>query len=96
MSDRLVDLSDRIAASGLGFLSPMGPVLLAATALGLVADTRSFARLFEVAHALVIREAVSLDADLGLLATEDRDEKSRRLFLSLTEAGAALTGGAVA
>ncbi|MEM9879831.1 MAG: hypothetical protein AAF862_11205, partial [Pseudomonadota bacterium] len=60
-------------------------------ALGIATDTRTFARMFDIAHVLVIREAVSLDADLGLLHTEDRGDRSQRLFLSLTEAGAALT-----
>jgi len=76
------------------FLSALGPALVASLALGITTDTRHFARIFGVAHALVIREAVSLDGELGLVRTQDRGEPSQRLFLSLTSAGLALTQNA--
>lgn len=74
-------------ASGVSFLSPMGPLVLASAYLGILQDTRRFAREFGLAHALVIRECVSLDAELGLLKIEDRGERSGRLFFQLSELG---------
>ena len=87
MTDDLEGLMAHVEGSGHAFLSAIGPAVVAATALEICADTRSFARIFEVAHALVIRECMSLQEDLGLVTTEDRGEKSLRKFISLTEAG---------
>lgn len=81
---------DSAQATGTGFLTPMGPLILAAAHLGIVRDSRSFARRFGVAHALVIRECVSLSEDLSLIETEDRGEKSQRLFFALTDKGRAI------
>lgn len=96
MTDIAAKIEDRAAAlgaSGTGFLSELGPYLLAALAEGAGHDTRSIARLFGVAHALVIREATSLSEELGLVATENRGDRSQRVFLSLTDAGAARVAG---
>ncbi|WBU61592.1 hypothetical protein [Paracoccus albus] len=78
---------DTAVASGTVFLTPMGPLILAAAGLELALDSRSFARRFGVAHALVIRECTSLSDDLGLIKTECRGGRSQRLFYRLTSAG---------
>lgn len=89
LSATLEETAAGLRASGTVYLSELGPYLLAAVAEGVAQDTRSCARLFGVAHALVIREANSLSDELGLLETEDRGDRSQRVFLTLTEAGAA-------
>lgn len=77
-------------STGLPYLSPMGPMILAATHLGIAKDSRSFARIFDLAHALVIRECTSLEQELGLIETERKDVRTSRVFYRLTEAGDAL------
>lgn len=77
-------------ASGLPFLSDMGPMILAASYLGIASDTRSFARQLEQPHALVIREVSHLACDLELMTREDRAEKSSRVFYHLNDLGQAL------
>jgi hypothetical protein len=81
-------------ASGLSFLSDIGPMILAASYLNIANDTRSFARKFEQAHALVIREVSSLVRELEVLDSEDKSEKSSRVFYQLNDAGRALFDGA--
>ncbi|MEM6323214.1 MAG: hypothetical protein AAF748_06000 [Pseudomonadota bacterium] len=82
--------AETASASGHQFLSPIGPVMLAAAALGIAMDTRTFARVFDVAHALAIRECTSLSHDLGLLDAQSRGDRSQRQFYALTAQGAAL------
>lgn len=84
---QLVDTLTHLAATDTDFMTDIGPLLLSAVALELAADTRGFARMFDVAHALVIRECTQLQDDLGLLYLENREERSGRLFLSLSEKG---------
>lgn len=94
LSDLLDQALQRAQTSGLAFLSPLGPLLMAAAALGLAKDSRGFARRFDLAHALVLRELVSLEADLGLVITENRDERTSRLWYRLSDAGMAVLQGA--
>ena len=89
--DALLDLLDQVMQHELDFLTELGPLILCASALRVANDTRSFARLFEAAHALVIRECVHLDQELGLITVEDRGEKSGRRFFALTAKGARFT-----
>ncbi|CUK26688.1 hypothetical protein TA5114_02504 [Cognatishimia activa] len=89
--DALLDLLDQVMQHELDFLTELGPLILCASALGVAKDTRSFARLFEAAHALVIRECTHLDEELGLITVEDRGEKSGRRFFALTAQGAHFT-----
>ena len=49
-------------------LSPLGAGILAAMTLGIAQDSRSFARIFDISHALVLREAAVLDDEFGLLS----------------------------
>ncbi len=78
---------EMIAQSEIKFLSPMGPLILAAAALEIASDSRSFARIFGIAHALVIRECVSLSEELHLIEPYKRADKSQRLFYDITEQG---------
>ncbi|MEM9122034.1 MAG: hypothetical protein AAGB03_01825 [Pseudomonadota bacterium] len=73
-----------------GQLTPIGAGVLAAAHLGLARDSRSFARKLGLAHALVIRECVSLAEDLALLVIDDRSCRSQRVFYALSERGEAL------
>lgn len=71
-------------------LSPLSAGILAALDLGLARDSRTFARVFDVAHALVLRECTTLVEDLGFLSMIRRDERTQRLFPALTNTGQAL------
>ena len=75
-------------------LSPLSAAILVALDLGLARDSRTFARVFDIAHALVLRECTMLIEDLGLLTIIRRDERTQRLFPALTEKGRALLGSA--
>lgn len=70
-------------------LSALGAGLLAAAGLGISGDSRSFARDFGLAHALVLREVTSL-VEAGLLTVPRRDARSQRSFFAPSPAGAAL------
>ena len=91
--DDLTALAEVAQRSGAAFLSPVDPVMLDACAMEIARDTRSFARIFDVAHAFAIRECVSLDEELGLLSMPERAARSQRLFYALTETGEALLAG---
>ena len=68
-------------------LTPMSAGLLAVRHLGIARDSRTFAKTFDVAHALVIRECVMLADELALIELEDRQDRSQRLFFDLTDKG---------
>ncbi|GGF49922.1 hypothetical protein GCM10007301_06490 [Azorhizobium oxalatiphilum] len=68
-------------------LTPLDAGVLAALHRGLASDTRSFAKLFGVAHALVLRTVADLADGLGLVTLEARDLRTQRTRLALTEAG---------
>jgi hypothetical protein len=55
-----------------------------------IADSRSFARLLGVEHALVLREIAHLSGADGLIRVTDRQEKTLRTSLALSERGAQL------
>ena len=78
---------DAIAQSETTFLSPIGPVILAAAALDICSDSRGFARTFNVAHALVIRECVNLCEELQLIETHKRKEKTQSVYYTLNDQG---------
>lgn len=71
-------------------LTPLCAGILVALDLGLARDSRTFARRFDIAHALVLRECTMLTEDLGLITIIRRDERTQRLFPELTEKGRAL------
>ena len=70
--------------------SPLACGLLAAVALGLVGDSRGFARDSDTEHALVLREVARLSDELGLLVVTRTDDRTQRRFLALSEIGRAL------
>ncbi|OYR21695.1 hypothetical protein [Brucella thiophenivorans] len=79
-------LVDALEASS-GKISRLGAGILAATALDIASDSRTFSRLFGVAHALVLREIVALDADGGYIRVRQRDERTQRTRYELNAAG---------
>lgn len=89
-------LTGALLAHGPPALSPLGAGILAAHALGLAADSRSFARVFGIAHALVLRECVALGAEAGLIETLRQDARSQRLHYRPSGPGAALIRAAQA
>ncbi|MTI01950.1 hypothetical protein [Roseibium sp. RKSG952] len=68
-------------------LSPIGAGVLVAAHFGVSSDSRSFASKLGVAHALVLRECVTLAEEHQLISLENREERSQRLFYSLTAQG---------
>lgn len=85
-----LSLTEALLAHGPPALSPLGAGILAAHALGLAADSRSFARIFGIAHALVLRECVALGAEAGLIETLRQDERTQRLYYRPSGTGEAL------
>lgn len=83
---------ERVAAlsAAAGSLSPLAAGLLLAAGLGIARDTRTFARVFGLAHALVLREVTELAEERGLLAIADRNARTQRTSYSLTDASEAL------
>ncbi|GBU19552.1 MULTISPECIES: hypothetical protein [unclassified Methylobacterium] len=75
-ADTFLATTELVAALD-GGLAPLEAGLLAALHLGLAADSRSFARVFGVAHALVLR-AVETLAGEELLAVTERDPRTQR------------------
>lgn len=73
-----------------GKISRLGAGILAATALEIASDSRSFARILGVAHALVLREIADLSADGGYISIVKRDERTQRTKYELNAAGVRL------
>ncbi|MEM8700592.1 MAG: hypothetical protein AAGF82_02115 [Pseudomonadota bacterium] len=71
-------------------LSALGAAILASVHFGICRDSRSFARVFGIAHALVLRECVALCEDQDLIELENRKERSQRLFYALSPGGLSL------
>ena len=71
-------------------LDAMSAGVLAARHLGLVNDTRTFARELGLAHALVIRSVTMLSSELGLVAVDRQNERSQRVRYRLTARGRAM------
>ena len=70
-------------------LTPVGAGLLAALHLDVCRDSRTFSRLLDIAHALVLREIADL-ADRGVVAVVGRNARTQRTEISLTNSGEAL------
>lgn len=73
-----------------GKISRLSAAILAAAALEIASDSRSFARILGVAHALVLREIAALSADGGYIRIRQRDERTQRTKYDLTAAGVRL------
>jgi hypothetical protein len=72
-------------------ISPLAAGILVAIDMG-IADSRSFANLLDVEHALVLREIAHLSAPDGLIVVTARHAKSLRTSLALSDRGALLLG----
>ena len=83
--ERLVAASDS--------LSPFGAGIIAALTLGVAADSRTFARVLRIEHALVLREVNLLGADGGYLQITQRDPRTQRSRYELSPAGQQLVDG---
>ena len=68
-------------------LSLLAAGILVAADLGLAQDSRSFARKMGLAHALVLRECVTLAEELGLIDLEERNDRSQRIFYRVSVQG---------
>lgn len=68
-------------------LSRLGAGILAALLLDGAHDSRAFSRLFDIEHALVLRELTELASEGGLLTILRRDERTQRSFYALSPAG---------
>jgi len=73
-----------------GRISRLGAGILAAAALEIASDSRSFARILGVAHALVLREIADLSADGDYISIVKRDERTQRTKYELNAAGVRL------
>lgn len=77
-------------------LSGVGAGLLVAHFLGVTRDSRSFSRIFGVAHALVLREVTALTGAPGLMTVVSRNDRTQRTELALTPKGETLVSDALA
>ncbi|WP_083567480.1 hypothetical protein [Hyphomicrobium sp. CS1GBMeth3] len=82
--EQFLDLAAKVA-SVVDSLTPVGAGVLAALQLGICNDSRTFSRIFGIAHALVLREVTELAGERGLLAIVGRNARSQRTAFSLTD-----------
>ncbi len=72
-------------------LSALAAAILVALHLDICGDSRTFARLFDVPHALVLREITTLSGDaVPLVTIVGRNPRTQRTQLALAAAGAQL------
>ncbi|RZK86850.1 MAG: hypothetical protein EOO66_21245 [Methylobacterium sp.] len=76
-AETFLAVTDSVAALQPG-LSTLEAGILAALHLDLARDSRSFARVFGLEHALVLRAVETLAGDAGLLALQDRNPRTQR------------------
>ncbi|MEK1929994.1 MAG: hypothetical protein AAAC47_09450 [Pararhizobium sp.] len=72
-------------------LSPLGAGIIAAISEGIADDSRTFAGLFGIAHALVLREINLLCGPDAPIEMVRRDARTQRAHLKLTVKGDWLT-----
>ena len=70
-----------------------GVALNEAIGIGKATDSMTFSNLADAAHALVIREFVSLAEEQHLIALDEKNERTQRLFYNLPHKGRALLNG---
>lgn len=76
-------------------LTQLGAAILLAVDLGIAKDSRSFARIFGLEHALVLRAVTELSGDnASLLRITQRNERTQRTAYSLTAAAETLLASA--
>jgi len=83
----MMDLVDALVDRHPQELSRLGAGLMSAAHLEIAHDSRSFARTFGLAHALVLRECTLLAQDHHLIEVESRSDRSQRLFFRLSAEG---------
>jgi phage regulator Rha-like protein len=71
-------------------LSPLIAGLVVAISQGIAADSRTFAKLFGIEHALVLREINQLTGPDVPIEITRRDGRTQRSYLKLTVKGEAL------
>ncbi len=71
-------------------LSPIMAGIAAAVFHGIASDSRSFSKLFGIAHALVLREINLISGPDAPIEITGRDARTQRTHLKLTVKGAAL------
>jgi hypothetical protein len=76
-------------------LSQVGAAILLALHLGICADSRTFARLFGIEHALVLRGVTEL-ADGVFVTVTGRNARTQRTGLALTEGARSLLASSAA
>lgn len=86
LTGHFIALVEAIEAKELS-ISSLGAGILAAHLLDGAHDSRSFSRLFEIEHALVLRELTCLAAEDGFLTVSRRDERTQRSFYKLSARG---------
>lgn len=74
-------------------LSPLGAGIITAIFQGFVDDSRTFARLFGIAHALVLREINLLCGPEAPIEIVRRDARTQRTYIKLTVKGDTLMAG---
>ena len=68
--------------------SQISAAVLVAIDLGIARDSRTFSRIFGVAHALVLREITDLSTgDGAVLTIMSRNDRTQRTEIALTESG---------
>ena len=90
---RFLELVDTLCVDSRPGLNRLGAAMLVAAALGLCHDSRAFARRFDVAHALVLRECAILAGDASLIELGARDAMTQRQRYALSECGRQVTAG---
>ncbi|WP_264049361.1 Rha family transcriptional regulator [Methylobacterium flocculans] len=88
-AETFLAVTDSVAALQPG-LSTLEAGILAALHLGLATDSRSFARVFGIEHALVLRAVETLASDAGLLALTERNARTQRTRYAVSAAGDAM------
>lgn len=68
-------------------LTQLGAGVLVALHHGIASDSRSFARIFGVEHALVLREVTALANEVALLTVVERNAKTNRTRYVLSASG---------
>lgn len=87
MAEDWTRLVDRLQSDPRFQGSPLAAGLFAALALDISADSRGFANDFGLSHALVLREIVVLENELGLISVTREDPRTQRRFLAMTPDG---------
>lgn len=71
-------------------LSPLAAGIVTAVSMGIATDSRTFAKMFGIEHALVLREINQLSGPDAPIEIIRRDARTQRTHLKLTVKGEAL------